>query len=53
MKEFADDRADAMQKADGDPIEAAKILRQKYEWIPSAREMAAARIEVETKMRQE
>ena len=52
-KEFLADREAALKEADGDAILAARSLRQKYEWIPDEREMAAARIECETRMKQE
>lgn len=53
LKEFLADREAALEAADGDAILAARSLRQKYEWIPNEREMAAARIECETRMKQE
>ena len=53
LKEFLADREAALETAQGDALEAAKILRKKYEWIPSDREMAAARIECETRTGQE
>ena len=53
VKEFLADREAALKEADGDAILAARSLRQKYEWIPDEREMAAARIECETRMKQE
>lgn len=52
-KEFLADREAALKEADGDAILAARSLRQKYEWIPDEREMTAARIECETRMKQE
>ena len=53
LKEFLADREAALSECDGDAISAAQKLKQKYEWIPSGKEMAAARIECETRMRQE
>ncbi len=53
LKEFLADREASLKAADGDAILAARSLRQKYEWIPNDKEMAAARIECETRMKRE
>ena len=53
IKEFLADREAALEAEQGDALMAAKKLKEKYKWIPSDKEMAAARIECETRMRQE
>ena len=53
LADFLADREEALKNCGGDAILAARELRKKYQWIPSDREMAAARIECETRMRQE
>ena len=53
LKEFLDAREAALNECAGDALLAARKLKEKYEWIPSDKEMAAARIETETRMRQE
>lgn len=53
LKEFLADREAALNECSGDALLAARKLKEKYEWIPSDKEMAAARIETETRMNQE
>lgn len=53
LQEFLADREAALNECDGDALLAARKLKEKYEWIPSDKEMAAARIECETRMNQE
>lgn len=53
IKEFLADREAALEAEQGDALLAARKLKEKYEWIPTDKEMAAARIECETRMRQE
>ncbi len=53
LQEFLADREAALNECDGDALAAARKLKEKYEWIPSDKEMAAARIECETRMNQE
>lgn len=53
LKEFLDNREAALEECGGDALAAARKLKEKYEWIPSDKEMAAARIETETRMNQE
>lgn len=53
LEEFLEDRKNALKKTNGDAVEAAKLLKEKYEWIPSDKEMTAARIEYEIRMSQE
>ena len=52
INEFLQDRKAALDECGGDALLAAKKLKEKYEWIPSDKEMAAARIEIETRMAQ-
>lgn len=53
LKEFLADREAALEAQNGDGLLAAKKIKEKYEWIPNDKEMAAARIEFETRMGQE
>lgn len=53
LAEFLADRDAAFEAQQGDGLLAARKLKEKYQWIPNDREMAAARIECETRMRQE
>ena len=52
INEFLQDRKAALDECGGDALLAEKKLKEKYEWIPSDKEMAAARIEIETRMAQ-
>ena len=52
LKEFLQDRKAALDECGADALAAARKLKEKYDWIPSDKEMAAARIETETRMRQ-